>query len=116
MDIARQEFSVCAPERNSVRVLHSNSLLHRETFVANFAPSRLGDLATSYLYEVKRLNIKVQAAGGSLSELPQLSFKWEQLLVSAFSESPVNTRSLFRTKPEKSACPGPTTLCVLGVS
>src|SRR6202022_1072675 len=30
-NIAGQEFSVCAPERNTVRVLHCKSLLHRES-------------------------------------------------------------------------------------
>jgi hypothetical protein len=39
--VGRQEFSVCATERNTVRVVHCNSSLHRETFVASFAPSRL---------------------------------------------------------------------------
>jgi hypothetical protein len=42
--IAKQEFSVCAPERNTVRILHCNSSLNREsgeTFVASFGPSRL---------------------------------------------------------------------------
>jgi hypothetical protein len=29
--VARQAFSVCAPERNIVRVLHRNSSLHRES-------------------------------------------------------------------------------------
>jgi len=38
---AGKEFSVCVPERNTVRVLHCNSSLHRESFVASFAPSRL---------------------------------------------------------------------------
>jgi hypothetical protein len=31
MGIARQELSVCAPERNTVRVLHCNSSLHGES-------------------------------------------------------------------------------------
>jgi hypothetical protein len=31
MGVARQELSVCAPERNTVRVLHCNSSLHRES-------------------------------------------------------------------------------------
>src|SRR5260221_12541063 len=39
--LAMQEFSVCAPKRNTVRVLHCSSSLHRETFVASFALSRL---------------------------------------------------------------------------
>src|SRR4029077_17238132 len=41
MDIAGQEFFICAPERNTVRVLHCNSSLHCAPFVASFAPSRL---------------------------------------------------------------------------
>src|SRR5260370_99663 len=48
--VARQEFSVCAPERNTVRVLHYNlhSKVNRcETFVASFA--RQADFVTPYL-------------------------------------------------------------------
>jgi hypothetical protein len=50
---ADKEFSVCVPERNTVRVLHCNSYL---------------------IDEFKSINIKVQVSGGFLSELSQSLF------------------------------------------
>src|ERR1700745_3985959 len=43
-DIAGQERFICAPESNTVRVLHCNSSLHCETFVASLGFRILRDV------------------------------------------------------------------------
>jgi ATP-binding cassette, subfamily C, bacteriocin exporter len=54
---AGKGFSVCVPERNTVRVLHCNSSLHCEAFVATLCAKQTSSLLT--FDEVKSINIKV---------------------------------------------------------
>ena len=58
---AGKEFSVCVPERNTVRVLHCNSSLHRESFVASFAPSRLRHSLPSMKSKALKSKFRYQA-------------------------------------------------------
>jgi len=64
---AGKGFSVCVPERNTVRVLHCDSSLHCEAFVATLCAKQTSSLLT--FDEVKSINIKVQVPDGCLSEL-----------------------------------------------